>query len=384
MIAHWWANLRQQEIDSLMLVAVLALSLLGLVMVMSASLQIAESDHGNAFYFFQRHAVFWVLAVLVGFVVYAFFPLGWFENLGFLAFLGAVAALLLVFVPGLGYSVNGSLRWVNLGGLRVQPSELAKFLFIIYLAGFITRRHQLLMNSWKSFAAPLSLLVILAALLLGQPDFGTLVVVGTTTLGMLFLAGVPFVRFITLVLVLAVVAAVVAVAEPYRVVRLMSFMDPWADQFNSGYQLTQSLIAFGSGHWLGVGLGNSVQKLFFLPEAHTDFISAVIAEELGLVGSLGLMALVATVVTRMFLIGHRLAAAGWWYQALCVQGFAIVFSVQALINLGVSMGALPTKGLTLPFVSYGGSSLLICAVMVALALRADADLKAAQQQGGAQ
>lgn len=384
MIANWWGGLRRQDVDTLMLAAVVALSLLGLVMVMSASLQIAESDHGNAFHFFKRQAVFWVLAVGLGFFVYAFFPLGWFENLGFLAFLGAVAALLLVFVPGLGHSVNGSLRWVNLGGLRVQPSEIAKFLFIIYLAGYITRRHERLMTSWKSFGAPLALLVVLAALLLAQPDFGTLVVVGATTFGMLFLAGVPTGRFITLVVAAAVLGAAVAVAEPYRMARLMSFMDPWADQFNSGYQLTQSLIAFGTGHWFGVGLGNSVQKLFFLPEAHTDFIAAVIAEELGLIGNLSLMALMTTVVVRMFLIGHRLASAGWWYQALCVQGFAIVFSTQAMINLGVSMGALPTKGLTLPFVSYGGSSLLVCAVMVALALRADADLKAAQQKGGAQ
>src|SRR5690625_3883126 len=198
MIAQWWTQLRQQHIDTLLLGAVLALSLLGLVMVMSASLQIAESDQGNAFHFFQRHGVFWVLAVVLGFITYAFIPLGRFESLGFLAFIVAVGALLLVFVPGLGHSLNGSLRWVNLGGLRVQPAELAKFLFIIYLAGFINRRYSLLITSWQSFIAPLALLGILAGLLLAQPDFGTLVVVGTTTLGMLFLAGVPLVRFVVL------------------------------------------------------------------------------------------------------------------------------------------------------------------------------------------
>lgn len=383
MIASWWANIRQQEVDTLMLAAVLALSLLGMVMVMSASLQIAATDHGDAFYFFRRHGIFWVLALLVGFGTYALIPLAWFERLGILAFFAAVVALSLVFIPGLGHSVNGSTRWVNLGGLRVQPSEAAKFLFVIYLAGFINRRYELLMTSWKSFIAPLLLLGVLGVLLLLQPDFGTLAVTAITTLGMLFLAGAPLRRFALIAAITMVLGAFIVVAEPYRVARLMSFMNPWADQYDSGYQLTQSLIAFGSGHWFGVGLGNSVQKLYFLPEAHTDFISAVIAEELGLVGNVTLMALVAVVIARLFLIGHRLAMANLWYQALCVQGFAIIFSAQAFINLGVSMGALPTKGLTLPFVSYGGSSLIISAVMIALALRADADLKALNARGGA-
>src|SRR5699024_2607135 len=236
----------------------------------------------------------------------------------------------------------------------------------------ITQRHVELMSSWKVFLAPLGLLVVLAMLLLKQPDFGALVVIASCTMGMLFLAGTPMRRFVPLALLVAGLAYVVAISQPYRVARLMSFLNPWEDQFGSGYQLVQSLIAFGRGGWFGVGLGNSVQKLFYLPEAHTDFVYAVIAEEFGLLGNLLLIAACVLVVCRMFLIGQRLAQANWWFHGLCVYGFAIVFSTQALINLGVNMGVLPTKGLTLPFVSYGGSSLLVSALMVALALRADA------------
>lgn len=382
MIAQWWHQLRSREIDGILLAGVLGLSLVGVVMVMSASLQIAELDYNTPFHFFKRHLVYWLLAVGTGLVAYVALPLERFKDFGLVSFFIAVAVLLLLFVPGLGREVNGSLRWLSLAGFTVQPSELAKFFFIVYLAGYINQRHVELMSSWKVFLAPLGLLVVLAALLLKQPDFGALVVIASCTMGMLFLAGTPMRRFVPLALVMAVLAYVIAISQPYRVARLMSFLNPWEDQFGSGYQLVQSLIAFGRGGWFGVGLGNSVQKLFYLPEAHTDFVYAVIAEEFGLLGNLLLIAGFVLVVGRMFLIGQRLAQANWWFHGLCVYGFAIVFSTQALINLGVNMGVLPTKGLTLPFVSYGGSSLLVSALMVALALRADADLKLAQAPKG--
>lgn len=378
MIANWWHQLRSRQVDSVLLAGVIGLSLVGVVMVMSASLQIAEMDYNTPFHFFKRHVMYWLMAVAVGVFSYVVLPLERFKDLGLVSFFIAVAVLLLLFIPGLGHEVNGSLRWLRLPGFTVQPSELAKFFFIVYLAGYITQRHAELMVSWKVFLAPVGLLIVLAVLLLKQPDFGALVVIGCSAMGMLFLAGTPLRRFIPLLLIAAGVIYLLASSQPYRVARLLSYTNPWQDQFGSGYQLTQSLIAFGRGGWFGVGLGNSVQKLFYLPEAHTDFVYAVIAEEFGLLGNLLLIAGFGLVVARMFWIGWRLAIAGWWFHALCVYGFALVFSAQAMINLGVNMGVLPTKGLTLPFVSYGGSSLIVSALMVALALRADADLRAVQ------
>src|SRR5699024_3431655 len=353
MIANWWQQLRSRQVDSVLLATVIGLSLVGVVMVMSASLQIAETNYNNPLYFFKRHVVYWVLALGVGLFAYVALPLERFKDMGQLAFWLAIGVLALLFIPGLGREVNGSLRWLNIAGFTIQPSELAKFLFIIYLAGYITQRHELLMESWQVFLAPFYLLAVIAVFLLKQPDFGALVVIASCTLGMLFLAGTPLRRFVPLAVVMGGLAAVIAVSQPYRMARLMSFLDPWQDQFGSGYQLTQSLIAFGRGGWTGVGLGNSVQKLFYLPEAHTDFVYAVLAEEFGLFGNLALIGGFALLVSRLFLIGQRLASANWWFHGLCVYGFAIVFSMQALINLGVNMGMLPTKGLTLPFVSYG-------------------------------
>lgn len=382
MIAAVWQDLKQRSLDPWIVGGVLALSLLGIVMVMSASLQIAEINNNDPFYFFKRHLVYWAMAISIGVFTYVAVPFNWFRRIGFLGFLIALVSLLLLFIPGLGRSVNGSLRWLNLAGLTVQPSEIAKFFFITYLAGYIIKHYESLMTSWQSFLAPLGLLGIIGLALLMQPDFGAFTVITVATLSLLFLAGAPMMRFLVIAGSVVGLGALVAVAQPYRVARLMSFMNPWEDPFGSGYQLTQSLIAFGRGGWFGVGIGNSVQKLFYLPEAHTDFISAVIAEELGLIGNLAIVALFVLVVGRMFFIAQRLAKANWWYQALCIYGFAVVFSTQAIVNLGVSMGILPTKGLTLPFVSYGGSSLLVSAAMVALALRADADLRWAEKQGG--
>ena len=359
--------------DNLMLVAVVALALTGLVMVTSASLQIAETRLGSPSYFAMRHGIYLLLAVFAGVFTYVMVPMAMLEKLRYVALIAAVAVLVLVLLPGIGREVNGSQRWISVAGFTIQPSEIAKLGFVVYLAGYIREWREPLQTSWAAFLKPLGLLGVLTFLLLLEPDFGAVMVLGMTAMGMLFMAGVPSKRYLLMVLVAVVMAALIAVLEPYRVMRLLSFLDPWADQFGSGYQLTQSLIAFGRGHVLGVGLGNSVQKLFYLPEAHTDFVYAVLAEELGLLGNLVLIFLFSLVCYRIFRLAVQLLEQGKVFAGQMVLGFGLIIAAQAFINMGVNMGVLPTKGLTLPFVSYGGSSLIVCAVMIALVLRAEQD-----------
>lgn len=357
--------------DRVLLGLCVSLALLGLVMVTSASLQIAETRYGSPFHFAMRHGVFLSLALVVAFVTYTLVPMSFLHRLRLLALLGAVLALVLVLLPGIGREVNGSQRWISLAGFNVQPSEFAKLGFIVYLAGYISEHQKNLVATWDAFLKPLAILGGLTLLLLLEPDFGAVVVLGVAAMGMLFLSGVPSLRFLLVGLVAVILAAIVAVAQPYRVARLMSFIDPWQDQFGGGYQLTQSLIAFGRGGVDGVGLGNSVQKLFYLPEAHTDFVFAVTAEEFGLIGTLVIVSLFAAVCFRIFTIANRLLQKGQIFSGQLTMGIGLVIATQAFINMGVNMGLLPTKGLTLPFVSYGGSSLLVSAVMLGLVLRAE-------------
>lgn len=359
--------------DRALLVGVVVLALLGLVMVTSASLQIAETRLGSPTYFALRHGIYLALAVIAGVLTYVLVPMALLEKLRYVALALAALVLVLVLLPGIGREVNGSQRWIYLAGVTVQASELAKVGFVIYLAGYIRQWQGALQQEWGAFMRPLAVLSVLTFLLLLEPDFGAVVVLGVTAMGMLFMAGVSSKRYLLVVLVGAVLVALIAVAQPYRMARLLSFVDPWADQYGSGYQLTQSLIAFGRGHWAGVGLGNSVQKLFYLPEAHTDFVYAVLAEELGLLGNLALILLFCLVCYRIFRIALALLSAERVFAGQMVLGFGLILAAQAFINMGVNMGVLPTKGLTLPFVSYGGSSLVICAVMIALVLRAEQD-----------
>lgn len=368
-------------LDRVLLWTALGLALTGLIMVTSASLQIAESRLGDPFYYGVRHGIYIALGLLVGTLTYFFVPLSLLERLRFLMLPLAVLVLVMVFIPGLGRTVNGSTRWIALPGLTVQASELVKLCFVLYMAGYVAQHKAALETRWKGFLMPLVVLGGLTLLLLLQPDFGAVVVLGITAMGMMLLAGVPTLRFLLIGLLVAGLAALIAVAEPYRVARLMTFTDPWADQFGSGYQLTQSLIAFGRGHLFGVGLGNSVQKLFYLPEAHTDFVFAVMAEELGLLGNLALISAFSLLGWRVFRLGHELDQRGLLYHAYVVYGCGFVFCSQVFINLGVNMGLLPTKGLTLPFISYGGSSLLVFAVMVGLILRAGAEAEHLKSRG---
>ena len=347
------------DLDFPFLVGCLALLGLGLVMITSASSEVAAVQSGNPLYHMIRHLVYVSLGLGAG-VLTMLVPIATWQRMGFLMLIGAFGLLVLVLVPGIGREVNGSMRWIGFSFFNVQPSEIAKVFVVVYLAGYLVRRQQEVRESWMGFFKPFIVLLPMAGLLLMEP---------ASAAAMLFLGGVGLFRF-GLMVVLAVGAVFVLVqAQPYRMARLITFTDPWSDQFGSGYQLTQALIAFGRGEWFGVGLGNSVQKQFYLPEAHTDFVFSVLAEELGVVGSLLTVALFVFVTVRALYIGLWAEKAKQFFAAYVAFGLAFLWIGQFLINIGVNVGLLPTKGLTLPFLSYGGSSLVICCACVGLLLR---------------
>lgn len=356
------------DIDFPMLAGCLALLGLGLVMITSASSEVAAAQMGNPLYHMIRHIIYLVLG-LVAACITMMIPIATWQRLGPWLLLSAFGVLLAVLVPGLGREVNGSMRWIGFGAFNVQPSEIAKVFVVMFLGGYLIRRQTEVRESWMGFLKPLIVLLPMAFLLLMEPDFGATVVMMGAAGAMLFLGGVGLFRFSLLVAgaVFAVVALVYA--QPYRMARLVTFTDPWSDQFGSGYQLTQALIAFGRGGWFGVGLGNSVQKQFYLPEAHTDFVFSVLAEELGVVGSLCTVALFVFVCIRGMYIGMWAERAKQYFSAYVAYGLSFLWIGQFLINIGVNVGLLPTKGLTLPFLSYGGSSLVICCVCLGLLLR---------------
>jgi cell division protein FtsW len=281
----------------------------------------------------------------------------------------------------LGKKVNGSTRWLNLGVVAIQVSELVKFCIITYLASYIVRQREALKTQFFGFARPLVLLGLISGLLLLEPDFGATVVIVSTALSMLFLAGVPFFYFFGLCCFTGIAFIGLAISAPYRLQRLTAFLDPWAYQFESGYQLTQALIAFGRGEWFGVGLGSSVQKLFYLPEAYTDFVFAVLAEELGLIGGLCVIALYVLLVVRGMKIGLTAEKRGAIFGAFCCYGITFWIGFQAFISMGVNTGLLPTKGLTLPFLSYGGCSLIVLCIAIALIFRVDFENRTKHRQG---
>ena len=359
---------RGMNLDFPLLAGCLALLGLGLVMITSASSEVAAVQSGNPLYHMIRHLFYLVIGLGAGAVV-LLIPLETWQRLGWLLLLGAAGLLVLVLIPGIGREVNGAMRWIGFGVFNIQPSEIAKVFVVIYLAGYLVRRQAEVRESWGGFFKPFVVLLPMAGLLLMEPDFGATVVMMGAAAAMLFLGGVGLFRF-ALMVGLAIGAVVVLVqAQPYRMARLTNFTDPWADQFGAGYQLSQALIAFGRGEWFGVGLGNSIQKQFYLPEAHTDFVFAVLAEELGLVGALVTLGLFVFVSVRALYIGLWAEKAKQFFAAYVAYGLAFLWVGQFLINIGVNAGLLPTKGLTLPFLSYGGSSLVICCVSLALLLR---------------
>ena len=357
-------------LDGWFCIAAAVLMTWGLVMVASASVAQAEKLTGAPFYYFYRQLLFVSLGLAVAGGIYCV-PMRQWQNAGPWLLVFAMFLLALVLVPGIGVRVNSARRWLDLGLFRLQASEPARLALVLYLAGYIARRQIEVQNGWKGLALPLGMLVVPCLLLLLEPDFGATAVLLAVAFLMLFLGGARLVYFGGLFGVVAAGMAVLAVAAPYRLKRLLNFTDPWADVENAGWQLAQSLIAVGRGDWTGVGLGNSVQKLLYLPEMHTDFIFAILAEEFGLLGVAVLLTLFGILVWRGFAIGREAERQGEPFKAYLCYGLAGWLGLQALINMAVNMGVLPTKGLTLPLVSYGGSSLITACAMLALILRVD-------------
>ncbi|MDH3977135.1 MAG: putative lipid II flippase FtsW [Gammaproteobacteria bacterium] len=358
-----------RDVDWTFLLIVAALLCVGLVMLTSASISLAERNTGNPFYYFEQQ----VIAVLIGLGFAAGMTIVstdfWMKS-GLLLVLMALGLLIAVLVPGLGNTVNGSTRWLSIGGMSVmQVSEPARLLMLMYIAGYAVRHRNELSARFVGFLKPMALVAATCGLLLLEPDFGASVVMLTITLSILFIAGARIRDFLIVSLCVVVALAVLALTSPYRLKRITGFLDPWADPYDSGFQLTQSLIAIGSGQWFGTGLGGSVQKLFYLPEAHTDFVFAVIAEEFGLIGSVLLIGLFGLLVWRILQIAKKSAALSRYYQAYLAFGVAIWMGAQVFVNIGVNMGILPTKGLTLPLISYGRSSMLVTLLAMGLILR---------------
>jgi cell division protein FtsW len=356
------------DIDFPLLAGCLALLGLGLVMIASASSEVAAVQSGNPLYHMIRHLVYLALgtgAALVTLLV----PMALWQRYSGTLLLVAVVLLILVLLPGIGREVNGAKRWIGFGIFNLQPSELAKLFSVMFIAAYLVRRQEEVREKLTGFIKPMLVLGPIAALLLAEPDFGATVVLVGAAIAMLFLGGVNLLRFIPLAACVLALGVFIMTSQAYRLERLTNFVDPWADQYGAGYQLSQALIAFGRGEWFGVGLGNSVQKQFYLPEAHTDFVFAVLAEELGMVGALITVGLFVFVSVRALYIGLWAEKAKQFFSAYVAYGLAFLWIGQVLINIGVNIGLLPTKGLTLPFLSYGGSSLVICCISLALLLR---------------
>jgi cell division protein FtsW len=363
-----WFSVDLDEFDPVLGLAFVALLSIGLVMVASASISIADRNFDNPFYYFQRQLAFVIIGITAAFIVFRVRLVQW-EKSGMSLLAFALFLLLLVLIPGVGKTVNGSTRWLPLGIINLQVSELVKLFLVVYVSGYLVRHGDAVRSTLWGFLKPMLLVGLCGLLLLLEPDFGATVVIMGTVLCMTFLAGVRFSQFIAFVSLFVSAAMLLVVTSPYRMERLTSFTNPWADPFDSGFQLTQSLIAIGTGGWFGTGLGGSVQKLFYLPESHTDFLFAVLSEELGFVGVLVVISLYSIIFFRSFRIAAKAEATGNYFAAYVAYGIGIWLSMQAVINMGVNVGLLPTKGLTLPLMSYGGSSLIVSCMAIGLLMR---------------
>ena len=373
------------QLDLSLFWSVILLLAIGLVMVYSASIAMAEAEKLAGYrthYFLMRHAIYLAIGIVAAMVAFQI-PLAMWQRFAPWLFVGGCLLLILLLIPGVGREVNGSRRWIPLGIMTMQPSEAMKLFTVLYAADYTVRKAAFMNDFKKGFLPMLGVMVLVGALLLRQPDFGALVVITSIAIAILFLGGLNWRVFASLVVLLAVAFVLLIIFSPYRLQRIVGFMDPWADAFGKGYQLSHSLIAFGRGEWLGVGLGASVEKLFYLPEAHTDFLLAVIAEELGFVGVAVILALFVLFIHRAFSVGREAMMREKYFAALVAQGIAVWITVQAFINMGVNMGLLPTKGLTLPFLSFGGTGILINCVAVAILLRIDYENRATTTSAGA-
>ncbi|MGI2855650.1 cell division protein FtsW [Shewanella algae] len=368
---NWFGEKQAQGMhlyDRRLLLAVLSLIAFGFVMVMSASMPEAQSLTGNPFHFVTRHLFYLVGCVVIAAVVLQVEMQRW-QQLSPLMLL--LVGVMLVAVLIVGTTVNGATRWLSLGPVRIQVAEIAKFSFAVYMAGYLVRRHQEVRENAKGFYKPIAVFAVYAFLILMQPDLGTVVVLFVGTVGLLFLAGARLLDFFALILTGIMAFVALVLLEPYRMRRVTSFLDPWQDPFGSGYQLTQSLMAYGRGDWFGQGLGNSIQKLEYLPEAHTDFIFAVIGEELGFVGIVAVLAVLLFVALRAIRLGSQCLAMDRAFEGYLAYAIGIWICFQTVVNVGASIGILPTKGLTLPFISYGGSSLWVMTAAVMMLIRID-------------
>jgi len=372
-------NLRPSQIRNsrgvvaeLNIVAVASVLLLatGLIMMTSASIETASSNYNEPFYFLARQVVFMAVGIIVA--IFAIFtPMSFWKGASPSLLIFSYILLILVFVPGLGHEVRGSARWISLGFFNLQPSELAKLFMVFYVASYLEKNINEIKDNWGKFLWPLGVAGFAAALLQQEPDHGAMVILLVTVFCLVFLAGAKLIRVLSLLLLFGVVGVLVASTKPHVLARFVSFMDPFDQQYvyTSGYQLAQSLIAFGRGEVFGVGLGNSIQKLYFLPDAHTDFVLAIIAEELGMVGVLVVVTLIGALVLSAFFIGKKAQAQNRLFEAFVSYGIGLLFIGQALINIGVNIGLMPTKGLTFPFLSYGGASLIVSCLMSSLLMR---------------
>ena len=359
--------------DGVLLLAVGLLLGFGVLMVASASMHLGARG-GDAMRYVDRHLLALALGGAGATMVYLTPTQWWEKGSTWLYFLG-LGLLLLVFIPGLGREANGAWRWVGVGPMSLQASEFMKLFIVMYMAGYLVRRQLEVAHTIWGFIKPLIVLLAACFLIILQPDFGTTAVLLATAFGMLFLAGAPLWQFGLLISLASAALAALVYYSPYRLARVTSFLNPWEQVQDAGYQLAQALIAFGRGEWTGVGLGNGIQKQFYLPEAHTDFVMAVIGEEFGLVGTLAVIALFSIIIWRAFAIGWAAERRKARYAAYVAYGLGLWLGMQAFINIGVNMGVLPTKGLTLPFVSYGGTALIVCCAMLALVLRVDREMR---------
>jgi cell division protein FtsW len=364
---------RDSSLDPLLVWSALMLAATGLVMVYSASIAMAEAERFTGFrstYFLSRHAAYLAVGLAAAFAMFRV-PLALWQKAAPWLFMLGTGFLVIVLIPGIGREVNGSRRWIPLGPLSFQPSEVMKLFVVLYAADYTVRKAAFMDDFRKGFLPMFAVMTFIAALLLREPDFGALVVVTSIAMAILFLGGLNWRLFAGLAVLLALAFGVLIVSSPYRLQRILGFMDPWADAYGKGYQLSHSLIAFGRGEWLGVGLGASIEKLFYLPEAHTDFLLAVIAEELGFAGVAAVIGLFAFLVHRAFAVGRQAASLERYFAALVAQGIGVWLAVQAFINMGVNMGLLPTKGLTLPLLSFGGTGIVVNCMALAILLRID-------------
>ena len=350
----------------------LTLALLGLLMVASSSIEVASDRHGSPFSFAIKHGIFLVIALGAGAITFMV-PTKWWYRSATLFLVFSLVLLALVLIPGIGLEVKGARRWLDLGVINLQPSEVAKFTMMLYLAAYLVRRLEEVRTQFMGFLKPMAVVGLIAALLLAEPDFGTLMLIVLAVMGVLLLAGAPFNQYLMIGAAVVVGLAALAIIEPYRIQRFNVLLDPWDDRLGAGYQITQALLAFGRGGWFGLGLGNSVQKLFYLPQAHTDFVFAILAQELGLIGALSTLGLMSILVWRGLLIGRRAERDGRHFAAYLCYGLVLIIGLQMLVNLAVNVGIAPTTGLTLPLMSYGGSSLVVTMASLGVIARISAD-----------